>query len=65
VQEGRIAGIRFFGDYMGRDDVGVLETLLVGVRYDRDSVSAALDGVDVSAFFGDISRADVIGVVCP
>ena len=63
VQEGRIAGIRFFGDYMGRDDVGVLETLLVGVRYDRDSVSAALDGVDVSAFFGDISREDVIGVV--
>jgi lipoate---protein ligase len=63
VQEGRIAGIRFFGDYMGRDDVGVLETLLVGVRYDRDSVSAALDGVDVSTFFGDISREDVIGVV--
>jgi lipoate-protein ligase A len=63
VQEGRIAGIRFFGDYMGRDDVGVLETLLVGVRYDRDSVSAALDGVDVSAFFGDITREDVIGVV--
>ena len=65
VQEGRIAGIRFFGDYMGRDDVGVLETLLVGVRYDLPSVSAALDGVDVSGFFGDISRDDVIGVVCP
>jgi lipoate-protein ligase A len=65
VQEGRIAGIRFFGDYMGRDDVGILETLLAGVRYDRESVSAALDGVDVSAFFGDVTREDVIGVICP
>jgi lipoate-protein ligase A len=63
VQEGRIAGIRFFGDYMGRDDVAVLETLLIGVRYDREAVAAALDGVDVSAFFGDVSREDVMGVV--
>jgi hypothetical protein len=50
---------------MGRDDVGVLETLLAGVRYDHESVGAALEGVDVSVFFGDVSREDVIGVICP
>jgi lipoate-protein ligase A len=65
VQEGRIAAIRLFGDYMGREDVGVLEALLVGVRYDRASVRAALDGVDVSAFFGDVGTDDVIGVITP
>ena len=65
VQEGRIAGIRLFGDYMGRDDVAILEALLLGVRYDRSSVSAALEGVDVSAYFGDVGREDVLGVIVP
>ena len=65
VQDGRIAAIRLFGDYMGREDVGVLEALLAGVRYDRNSVRAALDGVDVSAFFGDVGAEDVIGVIAP
>jgi hypothetical protein len=35
------------------------------VRYDRASVRAALDGVDVSAFFGDVGTDDVIGVITP
>jgi lipoate-protein ligase A len=63
VQDGRIASIRIFGDYMGREDVAELEALLLGVRYDRESVSAALAGVDVSVYFGDVSRDEVIGVI--
>jgi lipoate-protein ligase A len=65
VQDGRISSIRLFGDYMGRDDVAILEALLLGVRYDRASVSAALEGVDVTAYFGDVGREDVIGVIVP
>ena len=65
VQDGRIAAIRLFGDYMGREDVTVLEALLLGVPYDRASVSAALEGVDTTAYFGDIARDDVIGVIVP
>lgn len=63
VQDGRIAAIRLFGDYMGREDVAVLEALLLGVPYDRASVNAALEGVDTTAYFGDIGRDDVIGVI--
>jgi lipoate-protein ligase A len=65
VQDGRIAAIRLFGDYMGREDVAILEALLLGVPYDRASVSAALEGVDTTAYFGDIGRDDVIGVIVP
>src|SRR5690606_23396201 len=39
VQGGQIAGVRFFGDYMGRVDVGELEALLTGLPYDRETLT--------------------------
>ena len=65
VQDGRIAAIRLFGDYMGREDVGALEARLVGVPYDRAAVAAALAGTDVSAYFGDVSREQVVELIAP
>jgi lipoate-protein ligase A len=65
VQEGRIAGARFFGDFMGREDVGALEARLVGLAYDRASVETALRDVRVSDFFGDVAGAEVLDLVAP
>lgn len=64
VQAGSIEALRFFGDFMGRLDVGELEARLRGVRYERPSVAAALEGVDVAAYFGDISADDVVATIC-
>jgi lipoate-protein ligase A len=63
VQQGRIAAIRLFGDYMGREDVGALEARLVGLPFDRESLGASLAGVDVSAYFGDVSASDVLDAI--
>jgi lipoate-protein ligase A len=65
VQQGRIAGIRIFGDFMGREEVGVLEARLRGVQCDRAAVAEALAGVDVAAYFGDVGADDVLDLVCP
>jgi lipoate-protein ligase A len=65
VREGRIAAARIFGDFMGREDVGALEARLVGVPYDRTAVATALGDADVSDYFGDVAREDVLGVLCP
>ena len=65
IRDGRIAALRIFGDFMGREDVAELEDRLVGVAYDRPSVSSALGDVDVAAYFGDVARDDVIGVIVP
>jgi lipoate-protein ligase A len=65
VQDGRIAGIRFFGDYMGREDVGTLETMLLGIPYDRPAIQSALAGVDIPAYFGDVNADDVLGLIAP
>lgn len=64
VQAGHIAALRLFGDFMGRRDVGELEARLHGVRYERPAVAAALEGVDVAAYFGDISADDVVSTIC-
>lgn len=65
VQAGQIAGVRFFGDYMGRVDVGELEALLTGLDYERDALAAALAGAPISDYFGDIPVEAVLELVSP
>jgi len=65
VHGGRITGARFFGDYMGRAEVGELENRLRGLVYDRQSLAAALGNVDVCEYFGDIAAADVLALISP
>lgn len=65
VQQGRITSLRIFGDFMGRADVRELETCLQGLPYERGTVAGALDSVDVTDYFGDVGREDVLSVLCP
>jgi lipoate-protein ligase A len=60
VEGGRVAGVRIFGDFMGREDVAELETLMVGLPYDYTSISAALAGVDLDAYFGDVPPGEAL-----
>ncbi len=63
VKDGRIAGIRIFGDFMGRRDVQEIEARLTGVLYERDAVITALADVDLAEFFSGISREEVLSVL--
>jgi lipoate-protein ligase A len=65
VHGGRITGVRFFGDFMGRVEVGELELRLCDVIYDRATIVEALGDVDVSAYFGDISRDELLMLIAP
>lgn len=65
VQKGQIAGIRFFGDYMGRSDVGELEAMLVGIPYDRAALQVVLDSAPLGDYFGDIPPGEVLELVSP
>ena len=64
VQANHIKALRLYGDFMGRRDVGELEARLRGVRYERPAIVAALEGVDMRAYFGEISIDDVVGTIC-
>lgn len=63
VAGGRITAARVYGDFQGPEDVRGFEDRLVGVAYDRASVGRVLDGVDVTAYFGAVSTAEVLDVV--
>lgn len=65
VQQGRIAAVRIFGDFMGREDVGALEARLLGIPYDRTAVLAALEGIVVADYFGDVPAHEVLELVAP
>ena len=65
VQDGRIAGLRIFGDFMGRSDVDTIEKRLVGVLYERASVVDALAEFDVTEFFTGITHDEVLSVLAP
>ena len=65
VQEGRIRGVRIFGDFMGREDVATLEARLLGLPYDRTAIHDASSGVDFSDYFGDVPRDDVLELLSP
>jgi lipoate---protein ligase len=63
VEGGRVAAVRIFGDFMGREDVAELEALMLGVPYDYASISAALAGVDLDSYFGDIPPSEALALL--
>jgi len=65
VQEGRVAHLRIFGDFMGRHDVDTLEQLLTGALYERAAMLDALGDIALEEFFTGITRDEVLSVLLP
>lgn len=63
VDEGHIQGLKIYGDFAGRADIAQLESLLIGVRYDRDALASALKDVDIAPYFGDLPPADFLALL--
>ncbi|MBJ6361466.1 lipoate--protein ligase [Paenibacillus sp. GCM10012307] len=60
IKEGRIAGIKIYGDFFGVKDVAELEQMLSGIRYDEEAVAAALEEVDLTGYFGKLEKNEFI-----
>lgn len=59
VQNGVIEAIKFYGDFLGNGELGDVEERLRGVRYDPAHLSQALEGLDVTDYFGGITQAEL------
>ena len=55
---GAIEAIKFYGDFFGTEDVGLLESLLVSVKYERSAVMSALTNA------GDAAARCISGASC-
>src|SRR5574340_219530 len=60
VLEGRIADIRFFGDFMGEGDVADLERRLTGLPFERGAIAGALSVPDDLRYFGDTPPGEIL-----
>lgn len=65
IQEGRIAGVRIFGDFLGQHEVSELEGLLLGLPFDLASVGPVLEAAASRNYFGTISADEVRTVLAP
>ena len=61
VQSGVIQSIKFDGDFIGQEDVSILEKRLNGARYDQEGLEAALHDVEAASYFGELSMAEFVG----
>lgn len=60
VNQGHIREVKFYGDFSGSRNIAELERLFVGVRYDRQGLTAALQAVDLSEYFGVMETAEFV-----
>jgi len=60
VESGIIQSVKIYGDFFARADVSALEAVLIGVRFDVDTVAATLRDADVPRFFEGLSTDDLI-----
>jgi lipoate-protein ligase A len=63
VEGGRVAAVRIVGDFMGREDVAELEARMLGLPYDSASITAALAGVQLDDYFGDVPPSEALDLL--
>lgn len=63
VNHGAIEEAHIFGDFFGVGEVADIETRLIGTKYDRSSISQALEDVDIPKYFGGITEEDFLQLI--
>lgn len=63
IEQGRIAAIRFYGDFLSLRDLSDVEERLQGLPYRRDEIELALRKIDLKDYFGDIGLEDLLEVI--
>jgi lipoate-protein ligase A len=63
IVKGIIQESKIFGDFFGVGDVSDIENKLNGVRYDREAIENALVDVDLTHYFGNVSRKEFLDLL--
>ena len=63
VSEGELKEIKLFGDFFGLGEIKDVETVLTGIKYDKESITEAVKQIDVKKYFGNIEQEDLINLI--
>jgi len=63
VEKGIIKEITIFGDFLGKEPVKYIEDRLIGIRYDKPDMEAALANTEVGEYFGNITKEEFLDLL--
>ncbi|MCH6265256.1 lipoate--protein ligase [Neobacillus citreus] len=63
VNKGIIENCKIYGDFFGVGDVSEIEQRLSGIRYEKSEMESALEDVDTTYYFGNVSKEDFINLI--
>lgn len=63
VRKGQIVECNIYGDFFGMEDVRDIEQRLAGVKYERAAISKALEDVEISRYFGNVTKEEIIELI--
>ncbi|MBN8192534.1 lipoate--protein ligase [Bacillus sp. NTK074B] len=63
VNKGKIENCKIYGDFFGVGNVDDIEEKLIGTRYERKDIAAALEGVDIQHYFGNVTKDEFVDLV--
>ena len=63
VAKGKIEECKIFGDFFGVGDVEEIQKQLVGVRFSKAEIENALKDVNISHYFGNITKEDFVNLL--
>ncbi|OIK10108.1 lipoate--protein ligase [Bacillus sp. MUM 116] len=63
VTKGMIENCKIYGDFFGVGDVSKIEGMLKNIRYEKSEIEKALANIDVTHYFGNITKDEFIRLV--
>ena len=63
IAKGKIEECKIFGDFFGVGNVEEIEQKLIGVKYSKADLTDALKDVNISHYFGNITKEDFINLL--
>lgn len=63
VAEGEIKEAKIFGDFFGLGEIKDVEDQLVGTKYEKAALEEAVDQIDVTHYFGNITKEEFLSLI--
>lgn len=63
VEKGTIQSVQIYGDFFGVGEVTAIEERLQNVQYNREAISAALEGLDIPTLLGGITSEEFVNLI--
>lgn len=63
VDKGLIKDAKIFGDFFSNEDIGDLEQLLIGNKYDQEKIKEKLEKVKLEKYFGQVTLEEFLSCI--